>query len=162
MAPLCHYFRTGLADMARRESTRLESTSWSTRSFFEFAQSSHLPFDYAHGSTLFTAVSLSNGKRESSETNRGLDCAEEPCQSKVDLALYDTGRGAKALRGSFQVLFLYDVSDQLRLTELASGAEARAGARVPVLGLQPARVTRRRADIIIVPTGVFQNCSKIL
>ena len=86
----------------------------------------------------------------------------DPGQSKVDLALYDTGRGAKALRGSFQVLFLYDVSDQLRLTELASGAEARAGARVPVLGLQPARVTRRRADIIIVPTGVFQNCSKIL
>ena len=51
MAPLCHYFRTGPADMARRESTRLESTSWSTRSSFEFAQSSlrlHSRFDFVH------------------------------------------------------------------------------------------------------------------
>ena len=36
-----------------------------------------------------------------------------------------------ALRGSFRALFLYDVADGGRVAELRSGAEARAGERVP-------------------------------
>ena len=36
-----------------------------------------------------------------------------------------------AVRGSFRALFLYEAADQVRLANLRSGAEARAGERVP-------------------------------
>ena len=36
-----------------------------------------------------------------------------------------------AVRGSFRALFLYDAADEVRLANLRTGAEARAGERVP-------------------------------
>jgi hypothetical protein len=58
-----------------------------------------------------------------------------------------------ALKGSFRALFLYDVADEVRLAELRSGPEARAGERVPRFKHPTPEYVRFERPPVVEPGG---------